>query len=261
MTGWRKTSRSLIRVFQLFVIVYLLVFLAVLIFQRRLIYLPTKIPAGVIESVAAGHGFAPWKNPAGELIGWKMLAKTNATASVLIVHGNAGCALSRDYLAQPIHDAADVDVFVLEYPGYGARTGSPNKDSMVAAAVAAFQLLPKNLPKFVVSESIGAGVACELAKAHPQAVAGVHSLLSMHVAVAPLPEARKPAAHAHVYAPGVFVQTFDALRLRTKAGTATATISTLALPAAPVHAGWLPGSMRITQGRGARCIAASMRWR
>ena len=48
----------------------------------------------------------------------------------------------------------------------------------------------------------------------PQAVAGVHSLLSMHVAVAPLPEARKPAAHAHVYAPGVFVQTFDALRLR-----------------------------------------------
>jgi len=180
MTGSRKTSRSFIRVLQLFVIAYLMVFLAVLIFQRRLIYLPTKIPADVIESVAVGHGFAPWKNSAGELIGWKMLAKTNATASVLIVHGNAGCALSRDYLAQPIHAAADVDVFVLEYPGYGARGGSPGKESMVAAAEEAFQQLPQHHSRFVVSESIGAGVACELAKAHPQAVAGLALFVPYH---------------------------------------------------------------------------------
>ena len=158
---------------QLLVIVYLLVVLAVLIFQRRLIYIPTKIPADVIESVAAGHGFAPWKNPAGELIGWKILAQTNAAASVLIVHGNAGCALSRDYLAQPIHDAADADVFVLEYPGYGARIGSSSKSSFIAAAEEAFQLLPKNLPRYVVSESIGTGVACELAKQHPAEIAGL----------------------------------------------------------------------------------------
>jgi len=167
MIDWGKLSRSFFRVLQLFIIAYLFVLLAALVFQRRLIYIPTKIPATVIASVAAGHGFAPWKNPAGELVGWKMPAKTNATGSVLIVHGNAGCALSRDYIAQPIHDAAAVDVFVLEYPGYGARCGSPGKESMVAAAEEAFQLLPKNLPRYVVSESIGAGVACELAKNHP----------------------------------------------------------------------------------------------
>ena len=64
--------RSLFRVLQLLLIAYLLVVLAALIFQRRLIYIPTKIPAEVIESVAAGHGFAPWKNPADQIIGWKI---------------------------------------------------------------------------------------------------------------------------------------------------------------------------------------------
>lgn len=173
MIDWRKTSRSLIRVLQLLVIAYLLVVLVVLIFQRRLIYFPTKIPAGVIESVAAEHGFAPWKNPAGEIIGWKMSATGTATGGVLVVHGNAGCALSRDYLARPIRDAADVDVFVLEYPGYGARGGAPGKTSFTAVAEEAFQLLPTNSPRYIVSESIGAGVACQLAKNHPQEIAGL----------------------------------------------------------------------------------------
>jgi pimeloyl-ACP methyl ester carboxylesterase len=177
---WKKSNRSFMRVLQLLVIAYLFVLLAVLIFQRRLIYIPTKIPADVIESVAAGHGFAPWKNPAGEIIGWKMPAKTNATASVLIVHGNAGCALGRDYLAQPVHDAADVDVFVLEYPGYGARGGSPSKTSFLDAAEEAFQQLPKNLPRYVVSESIGAGVATELAKNHLSEIAGLALFVPYH---------------------------------------------------------------------------------
>lgn len=165
--------RRIFRVLQLLVIAYLLIVLVVLIFQRRLIYFPTKIPADIIESVAAEHGFAPWKNPSGQIIGWKMLASGAAAGSVLIVHGNAGCALSRDYLARPIHDAADVDVYVLEYPGYGAREGSPSKKSFDAAAEEAFRLLPASSPRYVVSESIGAGVACELAKNHPAEIAGL----------------------------------------------------------------------------------------
>jgi pimeloyl-ACP methyl ester carboxylesterase len=172
--------RLLLRVLQLLVIGYLFVVLMVLIFQRRLIYLPTKIPADVIESVAAEHGFAPWKNPAGQVIGWKIAASGNTIGSVLIVHGNAGCALSRDYLAQPVHDATAIDVYVLEYPGYGARPGSPGKASLVAAAEEAFQLLPANLPKYVVSESLGTGVACELAKNHPKEVSGLALFVPYH---------------------------------------------------------------------------------
>lgn len=173
-------KRSAFRVLQLFVIVYLFIVLAVLIFQRRLIYFPTRIPAGVIESAAAEHGFAPWQNPSGQIIGWKIPATGTATGSVLIVHGNAGCALDRDYLAQPVHDAAPVDVFVLEYPGYGAREGLPGKKSFFAAAEEAFQMLPTNSPRYVVSESIGAGAACELAKNHPKEVAGLALFAPYH---------------------------------------------------------------------------------
>jgi uncharacterized protein len=169
----RAGRASLVRVLQLLLIAYVLIVLLVLIFQRRLIYFPTTIPANVIESVAAGHGFAPWKNAGGEIIGWKMASTGVSVGSVLIVHGNAGCALSRDYLAQPIHDAVDMDVFVLEYPGYGARSGSPSEASFLAAAEAAFQLLPTNSPRFVVSESIGTGVACDLAKSHPREISGL----------------------------------------------------------------------------------------
>ena len=133
-----------------------------------------------VEQVAAGHGFVPWRNAAGQIIGWEIPAKGAAAASVLITHGNAGTALSRDYLARPIHDAEPVDVYVLEYPGYGAREGSPSKTSMVAAAEEAFHLLPAGKPRYLVSESIGTGVACELAKAHGQDVEGMALFAPYH---------------------------------------------------------------------------------
>ena len=169
----QRSQVSLRRVLILLASGYLVLCLCVLVWQRKLIYLPTKIPASVIEQVGAEHGFVPWRNVAGQIIGWKIPAMGMATGSVLIMHGNAGCAVGRDYIAQPIHEAASVDVYVLEYPGYGARGGSPSKDSMVAAAEEAFDLLPAGKPKYLVSESIGAGVACELAKAHANEVTGM----------------------------------------------------------------------------------------
>ena len=155
------------------VIVYLMIVLLALIFQRSLIYFPTKIPADLVIQVAAEHGFVPWENPAGQIIGWKIPASDTATGSVLIVHGNAGSASGRDYLARPIHEAAGVDVFVLEYPGYGARRGVPGKPALLAAGQEALSLMPSNGPKFIVGESIGTGVACHLAGAHPDQVAGL----------------------------------------------------------------------------------------
>jgi pimeloyl-ACP methyl ester carboxylesterase len=61
----------------------------------------------------------------------------------------------------------------LEYPGYGARGGSPSIKSWLAAGEAAFGLLPKDKPVYLVSESIGAGVAAHLARTYPQKVAGM----------------------------------------------------------------------------------------
>jgi hypothetical protein len=154
-------------------IAYGLLVLAVAIFQRRLIYFPRTIPPALAEQAAAELGFVPWRNPAGQIIGWKLPASSWPEASVLITHGNAGCALDREYLARPIHEAASIDVFVLEYPGYGARAGNPGKSSLLAAAEEAFESMSNGLPCYLVGESIGTGVACHLAGAHPAQVAGL----------------------------------------------------------------------------------------
>jgi uncharacterized protein len=141
--------------------------------QRRLLYFPTKLSVAGAQGLAVQEHFLPWQNQAGAIIGWKIPATGVPTGSVLVVHGNAGCALNRGYLAQPIHQAGDLDVYVMEYPGYGARAGDPNLKSWLAAAEDAFATLPRQNPIYVVSESIGAGVAAHLAKAHPNEVAGM----------------------------------------------------------------------------------------
>jgi len=177
MGGWEKIGRGV-----LFAAAMACLFLGVCgcAMQRKLLYFPAKIPADVVVRVGAEHGFIPWKNPAGQIIGWEIPASGPIQGSVLIVHGNAGCAIGRDSMAQPVHAAAAVNVFVLEYPGYGAREGSPTKSTLVAAAEEAFQLLPASSPRYVVSESIGTGVACELAKNHPQEVAGMALFVPYH---------------------------------------------------------------------------------
>jgi pimeloyl-ACP methyl ester carboxylesterase len=92
---------------------------------------------------------------------------------VLVIHGNGGCALQRGYIAKPIHDAAALDVFILEFPGYGMRAGSPNMKSILAAAEEAFELLPKEKRIYLVSESLGTGAAAHLGKTQPNEIAGM----------------------------------------------------------------------------------------
>src|SRR5436190_9484423 len=132
--------------------IYFVFVVAVMLFQRRLIYFPTAMNPKVAGQIALREGFEPWRNPANEIIGWHWPARTAANGVALIVHGNAGCAIDRSYLAVPMRAGGSVDVFVLEYPGYGVREGSPTEQSLLTAAEQAFDQLPKNVPIFVVGE-------------------------------------------------------------------------------------------------------------
>jgi pimeloyl-ACP methyl ester carboxylesterase len=155
------------------VIGYAVVLILFTLLQRYLIYVPTKLPPEFADEVAAKKGFIAWRNRAGQLIGWKLPASSPPTGSILIVHGNGGWALDRAYMAQPIHEAAPLDVYILEYPSYGARGGSPSEKSLLSAADEAFENLPKNLPAYLVSESLGTGAAAHLAQKYPSRVAGL----------------------------------------------------------------------------------------
>ncbi len=168
--NWRH---AIIRMLLTFTLLYASLYAGGCAFQRRLIYFPTKLDPGSAEKAADQEGFRAWRNSSGKIIGWNLPATNNPSASVLIVHGNAGCALDRGYIARPIHDAAPFDVYILEYPGYGARGGAPSLTSFVAAADEAFDTLPRNRPRYIVSESLGAGVAAHIAKTHPSEAAGL----------------------------------------------------------------------------------------
>jgi pimeloyl-ACP methyl ester carboxylesterase len=153
-------------------VAYLLFVLAVMLFQRRLIYFPTAMNPKVAEQIALKEGFEPWRNASNEIIGWHWPSHSGSNGAVLIVHGNAGCAVDRGYFAEPIRRSG-LDVFVLEYPGYGVRDGSPNEKTLLAAADNAFDLLPTNSPIFVLSESLGTGVAAHLARQYGPRVSGL----------------------------------------------------------------------------------------
>lgn len=168
-----QLRRRIFRMLFVLVGLYVLLCVAVCTLQRRLIYFPVKLNPKLAEIMAERAGAIPWKNQSGQIIGWKFLSKNSPTGSVLVVHGNAGCAIDRDYFAKPIRGAASVDVYLLEYPGYGARDGSPREKSFLSAAEEAFGLLDTNHPIYVVSESLGTGVAAHLAKTQESRIAGM----------------------------------------------------------------------------------------
>lgn len=153
---------------------YILICTGCAAFQRRMIYFPPVLSPAQADQMAQSARLERWKNPAGESIGLKRASpRQPAEGSVLIAYGNASCAAGCAHYADAIQSVAALDVFILEYPGYAGRAGSPSQGSLFRAADEAFQLLPTNGPVYLVGESLGTGVAAHLAGTHPDRVAGV----------------------------------------------------------------------------------------
>ncbi|MDD5140003.1 MAG: alpha/beta fold hydrolase [Verrucomicrobiales bacterium] len=143
-------------------------------YQRRLIYFPPHFTAEQVKESAKAAGLERWNNPAGQAIGMKRLsAKQPADGRVLIAYGNGSWSVGCAHYADDIQNLATFDVFILEYPGYADRTGSPSQKSIFHAAAEALQLLDTNKPVYLVGESLGSGVAAYLAGTHPDRIAGI----------------------------------------------------------------------------------------
>src|SRR5262245_29557711 len=107
--------RGVRRMIQTIVVAYLLLVIILFFIQRDLLYHPTQSTLAEAEQQAASSHAKAWHNKAGELIGWEWPTAGESTATVLVLHGNAGSAPGRGYVAEPVRDAANADVFVLEY--------------------------------------------------------------------------------------------------------------------------------------------------
>ena len=172
-----QLRRSLISIFRVGALSYVGVCVLVAIGQRRMLYFPTKLTEGAALERAKGAQLEPWRDPHGAIIGWKRPAP-RAAARLVVFHGNGGCAADRRFYADAfgaIDGGAAWEVSIFEYPGYGARDGSPSKDAFITAGRSAVEglLAADNRPLFLFGESIGSGTAAALAGVLSGKIAGV----------------------------------------------------------------------------------------
>lgn len=140
--------------------------------QRRLQYFPDRSSeAGALQRAGAS-GLVPWRGAEGHLLGWRRPGPSKASARVLVFHGNAGNALDRVYYVQ-LFESLGADVVLMEYPGYGARPGEPTEATLVAAGREAVAALAPEGPLYLVGESLGSGVALQVAGSARAQVQGV----------------------------------------------------------------------------------------
>lgn len=184
---------------------YLGLCLLVFLVQRRMLYFPTRLSEDRALGLAKTQGLEPWRDAQGRLLGWRARHPGGPPrARLLVLHGNAGMALDRTYLAAVFQGpgrALPMEVHLLEYPGYGARGGDPSEATLVGAALEALDGLRAGdaRPVFVLGESIGSGVACQVAAARPKAVAGL-------VLVTPMDSLRTVQRHHYPWLPSFLLR-------------------------------------------------------
>lgn len=170
-------------ILRILVVSYAGICLLMFLCQRHYIFYPVRTTRDEANLLAVLYKMKPWIAPDGSLIGWQ-----TATASTTVVrerwlvfHGNAGQALDRMYYVNLLQtgkrgEREGVQLCILEYPGYGARTGKPGEASILEAARQAIAALPADAdapPLYLLGESLGSGVACAMAAEFPATVKGV----------------------------------------------------------------------------------------
>jgi hypothetical protein len=150
------TKSFLPKIILLAVLAYLGICLLLFLAQRKLIYLPSR------NNHPLSVGFQPWfiTDPrTREFTGFKRVAATSPSTNCLFFfHGNGGNASGWSHAVEEFPG----DIFVLEYPGYGERPGSPTESSIKSAALRAFEAelaRPHRYSQIILcGQSLGTGV-------------------------------------------------------------------------------------------------------
>jgi uncharacterized protein len=155
--------------------VLLLVLTLAWTFQRRLIYLPSTVPAPPATTVLPGGEDVAFDTADGlRLRGWFIPARDRpADKTVLVFNGNAADRSARAPLADALARAG-LSVLLFDYRGYAGNPGHPSEEGLAADARAARAYVlsradtsPGSL--VYLGESLGGAVAIGLAAQHPPA--------------------------------------------------------------------------------------------
>jgi len=145
--------------------------LMVLVYFRQTgyIYYPEKVVDLDPSNIRLAFRDVSLATADGETItGWYVPAANEADAPVLLfLHGNAGNIAGRLGSIQTFHDLG-LNVFIIDYHGYGNSTGKPTEKGTDLDADAAWEYLTGELgiaPERIIvfGRSLGGGVAVSLA--------------------------------------------------------------------------------------------------
>jgi len=109
----------------------------------------------------------------------RFYVKDTELPTILYFHGNGEVVADHDSLA-PLYNERGINLFVADYRGYGASTGSPNFSGMVEDAHPIFDAFLGVLSDggftgrvFVMGRSLGSISAIELASTYPDQISGL----------------------------------------------------------------------------------------
>jgi fermentation-respiration switch protein FrsA (DUF1100 family) len=136
---------------------YLTLCSAVFILQRKLLYLPSNFRLSEQGASDLGLRYWPSFDNFQGFIGQAEPVDSNGT--VIVFHGNAGAAYHRNYYNEALSNQ-NLRVVLVEYPGYGGRSGTPSEDILVQDALETIELTYQTYgePLYLWGESLGGGV-------------------------------------------------------------------------------------------------------
>ena len=153
---------------------YLLFLLILFIFQRKLIYFPEKHSLNRQQELAEQLNLKLWPSIDNYLGLISKPTKTAYKGTIIVFHGNAGSAINRSYYLQAL-EKLDYRVILAEYPGYGARKGSPSETTLIANGVETLEQALNDFgdPVFLWGESLGSGVVGGIMQIRHNQVKGI----------------------------------------------------------------------------------------
>jgi len=156
------------------VIGYLAIVAVAYFAQRRFTYFPDPLRVAPADAGLPGAREIELATPDGaRVVSWYAPAPAGRP-TILYFHGNGG-GLANRAMRFARYQAAGFGIFVMSYRGYSGSTGSPTEADNIADARLAYDYLLKQgltpADIFVYGESLGSGVAVQLAASVP--VAGV----------------------------------------------------------------------------------------
>ena len=161
--------RAMLRIVRLIAVTYVCLVVFVYFYQRRMQYLPDTAapPLPGAKRLGRLEEFSVTTEDGVQLFGWYWAGERPVT--LLIFHGNGGNREHRLYWLERLHHRLKTHLCIIDYRGYGGSGGSPTERGLYLDAEATLAWLETRgaPPAIYLGESLGTGVAVELARRTP----------------------------------------------------------------------------------------------